>query len=36
MDVIAVVDPMMSGEDYSGALRVVSSLEEIHLAELGL
>jgi pseudouridine 5'-phosphatase len=36
MEVIAVVDPMMSGEDYSGALRVVRSLEEITLAELGL
>lgn len=36
MDVIAVVDPMMSGENYSGALRVVRSLEEITLAELGL
>jgi pseudouridine-5'-monophosphatase len=36
MEVIAVVDPMMSGEDYSGALRVVGSLEEIRLAELGL
>jgi len=36
MEVIAVIDPMMSGEDYSGALRVVSSLEEISLGELGL
>jgi pseudouridine-5'-monophosphatase len=36
MEVIAVIDPMMRGEDYSGALRVVSSLEEITLAELGL
>lgn len=36
MEVIAVVDPMMSGEDYSGAVRVVRSLEEITLAELGL
>jgi pseudouridine 5'-phosphatase len=36
MEVIAVVDPMMLGEDYSGALRVVRSLEEIALPELGL
>jgi pseudouridine-5'-monophosphatase len=36
MEVIAVIDPMMSGEDFSGALRVVTSLEEIALADLGL
>lgn len=36
MAVIAVVDAMMLGEDYSGASRVVRSLEEITLAELGL
>lgn len=36
MEVIAVVDPAMSGEDYSGALRVVQSLEEISLGHLGL
>jgi pseudouridine 5'-phosphatase len=36
MEVIAVVDPMMLGEDYAGALRVVRSLEEIALADLGL
>jgi len=36
MAVIAVIDPMMRGEDFSGALRVVSSLEEISLADLGL
>lgn len=36
MEVIAVVDAMMLGEDYSGASRVVRSLEEITLAELGL
>jgi pseudouridine 5'-phosphatase len=36
MDVIAVVDAMMLEEDYSGALRVVQSLEEIELADLGL
>jgi pseudouridine-5'-monophosphatase len=36
MEVIAVVDPMMLGEDYTGALRVVRSLEEIALADLGL
>lgn len=36
MEVIAVVDAMMLGEDYSGASRVVRSLEEITLADLGL
>lgn len=36
MEVIAVVDPMMLHEDYSGALRVARSLEEISLTELGL
>jgi pseudouridine-5'-monophosphatase len=36
MEVIAVVDATMRGEDYSGALRVVGSLEEIRLAEVGL
>jgi pseudouridine-5'-monophosphatase len=36
MKVIAVIDPMMLGEDFSGALRVVRSLEELSLAELGL
>lgn len=36
MEAIAVVDPAMSGEDFSSALRVVQSLEEISLADLGL
>jgi pseudouridine-5'-monophosphatase len=36
MEVIAVVDAMMLDEDFSGALRVVRSLEEIALADLGL
>jgi pseudouridine-5'-monophosphatase len=36
MDVIAVIDAGMRNEDYSGALRVIGSLEEIGLAELGL
>jgi pseudouridine-5'-monophosphatase len=36
MEVIAVVDASMRGEDYSGALRVITSLEEIGLSELGL
>lgn len=36
MMAIAVIDPMMRGEDFSGALRVVSSLEEIGLVDLGL
>lgn len=36
MEVIAVVDATMLNEDYSGALRVVRSLEEIALADLGL
>jgi pseudouridine-5'-monophosphatase len=36
MEVIAVVDATMLNEDYTGALRVVRSLEEITLAELGL
>jgi pseudouridine-5'-monophosphatase len=36
MEVIAVVDAMMLQENYSGALRVVRSLEEIALADLGL
>jgi pseudouridine-5'-monophosphatase len=36
MEVIAVVDAAMQNEDYSGALRVIGSLEEIRLADLGL
>ncbi len=36
MEVIAVVDATMLNEDYSGALRVVRSLEEITLAGLQL
>jgi pseudouridine 5'-phosphatase len=36
MEVIAVVDASMQNEDYSGALRVVTSLEQISLADLGL
>jgi pseudouridine-5'-monophosphatase len=36
MEVIAVVDPTMLDEDFSGALRVVQSLEEIALADVGL
>ena len=36
MDVIAVVDPSMANEDYTGALRVLSSLEELTLADIGL
>ena len=36
MEVIAVVDPTMLHEDYSGALRVVESLEAIALADIGL
>ena len=36
MPVIAVVDTAMLNEDYSGALRVVRSLEEIRLSDLGL
>ena len=36
MAVIAVIDPMMSGEDFSGALRVVTSLQQIALSDLGL
>lgn len=36
MEVIAVVDASMQNEDYSGALRVVSSLEHISLRDLGL
>ena len=36
MKAIAVVDASMLGEDYSGALRVVTSLEQVTLADLGL
>jgi len=36
MEAIAVVDASMLGEDYSGALRVVTSLEQVTLADLGL
>jgi pseudouridine-5'-monophosphatase len=36
MQVIAVVDAMMLHEDYSGALRVIRSLDEIGLPDLGL
>jgi len=36
MEVIAVVDPSMLQEDYSGALRVVTSLEQVTLVSLGL
>lgn len=36
MDVIAVVDPSMEREDYSGALRVLRSLEQLSLADIGL
>jgi pseudouridine-5'-monophosphatase len=36
MSVIAVIDPMMRGEDYSGALRVLDSLTQVQLADLGL
>jgi pseudouridine-5'-monophosphatase len=36
MEVIAVIDPMMAGEDFTGALRVVDSLEQIALGDLGL
>lgn len=36
MEVIAVIDPMMSAEDFSGALRVATSLEQIALSDLGL
>lgn len=36
MEVIAVVDASMRNEDYSGALRVITSLEQIGLADLGL
>jgi pseudouridine 5'-phosphatase len=36
MEVIAVVDASMLHEDYAGALRVVRSLEEIALTDLGL
>jgi pseudouridine-5'-monophosphatase len=36
MQVIAVVDAMMLHEDYSGALRVIGSLDEIGLPDLGL
>jgi pseudouridine 5'-phosphatase len=36
MEVIAVVDATMRGEDYTGALRVIGSLEELALADLGL
>lgn len=35
MDVIAVVDPSMANEDYTGALRVLRSLEELTLADIG-
>jgi pseudouridine-5'-monophosphatase len=36
MEVIAVVDASMLNENYSGALRVVQSLEQIALADCGL
>lgn len=36
MAVIAVPDPNMLGEDFAGAWRVVASLEQITLSELGL
>lgn len=36
MDVIAVVDPAMAHEDYTGALRVLGSLEELTLTDIGL
>lgn len=36
MEVIAVIDPTMTGEDFTGALRVVNSLEQISLADLEL
>jgi pseudouridine-5'-monophosphatase len=36
LEVIAVIDPLMVGEDFSAALRVVHSLEEISLSDLGL
>lgn len=36
MEVIAVVDATMLQENYSGALRIVRSLEQIALADLGL
>jgi pseudouridine 5'-phosphatase len=36
MDVIAVVDPSMAGEDFTGALRVMRSLEELTLRDIGL
>lgn len=36
MDVIAVVDPNMRGEDYRGALHVLSSLEEVTPTLLGV
>jgi pseudouridine-5'-monophosphatase len=36
MEVIAVVDPTMAHEDYAGALSVLSSLEELRLADIGL
>lgn len=36
MEVIAVVDASMQNEDYSGALRVLTSLTEITLSDLGL
>jgi pseudouridine-5'-monophosphatase len=35
MRVIAVVDPNMRGEDYTGALHVLDSLESVSLALLG-
>lgn len=36
MQVVAVVDPSMAHEDYRGALRVLRSLEELTLADIGL
>jgi pseudouridine-5'-monophosphatase len=36
MQVIAVVDATMLNEDYSGALRVMRSLDEVTLTDLGL
>jgi pseudouridine 5'-phosphatase len=36
MEVIAVADALMLRENYSGALRIISSLELIALADLGL
>jgi pseudouridine 5'-phosphatase len=36
MEVIAVVDPAMANEDYSGALQVLRSLNDLRLADIGL